>query len=67
MNVIIKQAKTENGMLHIKGFVDDREFYINTICEEIISNPQELNETEIQSITMSLYEFETKERICELQ
>ena len=66
MNLIIKQAKTENGILHIRGLLDGREFYVNGPCSENISAPKQLSEEEIQLITTHFYEFEKMERICEI-
>ena len=67
MNLIIKQAKSENGILHVRGFLDGREFYVNEPCSKNISTPKQLSQEEIQFITTHFYEFENMERVCEIQ
>ena len=67
MNLIIKQVKTENEILHIKGLLDGREFYISGSYSKNISTPKQLSKEEIQLITTHFYEFENMERVCEIQ
>jgi len=60
MDLIIKKAWTKDGSYRATGFVDEAEFYISGLSDEIISNPQQLSQEQIQEITFNLYELQTK-------
>ena len=60
MDLIIKKVWSEDGNYHAAGFVDKAEFYISGISDEVITNPQQLTNQQIQEITYNIYDLKTK-------